>query len=267
MRHFLYYLPGLQTPPTEALIKSEGLAPSVGDGCRSRGTDSGPDSTAGQVVAPAGEAGIGYWPDRQTWMKCGSYWIGWENGKQPGPEDLKREELIEGEMVKMGDGREWLIPMIRSTIRGTCLPQGLVLNEEGEWSPRPMKVYQELSADAERLWEWFELAIVGDESLPTEADKDKIVQASTEELADIVCHAMSVNYKVARSEVSALGLLNDFTIVAACRAIVDWASLVKMGKALERQNAGKQEAPTSDTPSTDVGAKGSSPTISPPLPT
>ena len=267
MRHFLYYLPGLQTPPTEALIKSEGLTPSVGDGCRSRGTDSGPDSTAGQVIAPAGEAGIGFWPDRQTWMKCGGYWIGWENGKQPGPEDLKREELVEGEMVKMGDGHEWLIPMIRSTIRGTCLPQGHVLNEDGEWSARPMKVYQELSADAERLWQWFELEIVGDDSLPTDAEKDKIAPPSTQELADIVCHALSVNYKVGRADVSALGLLDDLTIISACRAIVDWASLVKMSMALKRQNAGKQEASTSDTPPIGVGAKDSCQTISPPLPT
>ena len=57
-----------------------------------------------QVAAVATE--LGFFPDRQTWVDCGEFWLGWETENPPGPDDLLRPRPVGGEGVALGDGRD-----------------------------------------------------------------------------------------------------------------------------------------------------------------
>lgn len=267
MKEFIYYIPALRTAPSEAALKEHGIMQCIGSGHRARGCDSGPDSTGGMIVAGPGESVIGFHPHRQTWSKAGNIWIGWENGQLPGPNELQRDELVEGHRITMGDKAEWLVPIVRSNARGTALPQSFLLNEAGEWSRRPMQVYQDLAGAAEKLWKWCVAEMLRHAGPSGENGQDDVEGPTSPQLADLVCRALAVNYKVGRWEVSILKLLDDRIIWTASKAIVDWPGLVEMAAAKAEESEGKGEASASDTLHIGAGAKDSSQPTSPALQT
>lgn len=64
-------------------------------------------------------------PDKQTWQDCGEYWIGYETANPPHPEMLLRSKTIAGYSYTLGDGREYLCPIVRRMAFQPMLPCSL----------------------------------------------------------------------------------------------------------------------------------------------
>ena len=198
----------------------------------------GPGGSEGCVLRAGGRGRLGYFPDRQRWVvgPGAEWWVGIEGVASP--EALERREIIDGHLVRLGDGNDWRIPVARSFIRGSALPHALVLGPDGEVVTEALPEYAALSAAVERI----ERAFLGQlgEGDPEEIDiKDGF---------RIAASALALNYRVGPAEVSFLRLLTTSNIRAVLEALVDVPTICEVA----REMAGKAEAPA------DTGAGSSS---------
>lgn len=196
MACFLYFLPGVDRCPSRAIDKlpdKSGLAEVLaGASWGSPDRCKGPGDVPGSLLAiePASSRGeaarpVTYNPENQQWIKVEpepgviTHWIGWYRDKTrcPRPADLEREEVIGGHVVKLGDGREWLIPVVHAPV--TNLPQSFFPTAEGTVL-RPVPQYQSLMDETAR---WYTLWSEGGGYIFSEA-------------FDFCCRLLAVNYRV-----------------------------------------------------------------------
>lgn len=133
--HFQIFIPGVSGSNPEHLVQV-GLETLT---TRAQFLDVaiGPEKKPGMLVGWIGgrTRTIGFHPDRQTWTPAiahtglpqGRYWFGVWNDSPPSPEDLQREYPYPGASVKLGDGRNWLLP------RAHELPCDMVRADDGSW--------------------------------------------------------------------------------------------------------------------------------------
>lgn len=124
MASFLYFVSGVTTPVTPALIEQYGL------GYAFTGT---PENSATNGNSPSGVPGCvfvdstrqegrtaGYHPDRQTWRELPAadnrppLWLGYWTDAKPTPAQLARTELLDGPELLLADGNRWQVPIVRS---------------------------------------------------------------------------------------------------------------------------------------------------------
>lgn len=194
MARFLYFLP--IDPPANWSGLPEGHVKDVlrGDpNCIIRGCLSGPTGEAGCVALASGddETAPGFYPDKQTW-RDGYPWgsLGWENDKLPGPEDLLRKDAVGGEPMALGDGREWLLPLLGPAWQE--LPGDLVDTPEGGCEVVMRESFKPLCKESE--WWWDTLRQLGGYQF--------------QRLANFVSDALATNYRVGWPEVGTLKLLS-----------------------------------------------------------
>ena len=227
MAGFLYYVPGADVV-TKADLPAD-LAAVIGKAAiESRGVTSGPDGNPGAVfLVPRGNS-IGYYPDKQTWHKCtDDRWVGWVTEDPPRPADLEREEVIGGHEVELG-GELYMIPVARSIVSGTSLPEALVLGPNGELVREALPQFAQISAAAERVWTEFQ----------READADDDAGISDRDAWQIAVDALALNYRLGIHEVSALRLLTTTTTPEVLGALVD---LPALAAAVEKRTAASGE--------------------------
>ena len=165
-----------------------------------------------QDVVCVGTGEVKYLGDRQEWRRveyegAGAWWLGWMKDAVPGPSDLVRETIVEGYPVRLRDGKDWLVPVARSYLVGTRLPQVLRLNPKGEVAGEVVPEYADLF---ERTCE-VAAAAYGEGKLEME-QKDAFA---------LVTDALSVNYRVYLAEVSELGLQDTAVRTQIMRALID----------------------------------------------
>lgn len=117
---FLYYLP---QHATDTISPQQIVAAGLGYAFENPGSKScnplhgaAPGGSGGAIIFdPARVQRHGYQPTLQTWQKHESagYWVGiWKDDK-PGPDDLQKAKPLSGTPVKLGDDREWIVPLAR----------------------------------------------------------------------------------------------------------------------------------------------------------
>lgn len=126
MAGFLLYIPGKDKPAAEheqQLWKDLGVWDFF-DTCGSQITTAskGPIGSGGIIVAPqcphrsdGTPATVGWYPDKQTWVALddpNGIHVGFYFDNKPKPKDLKRPRMFDGEMITLGDGNDWQIPII-----------------------------------------------------------------------------------------------------------------------------------------------------------
>ena len=186
----------------------------------------GPDgAAAGMVFAdpsvPAVD--VGYYPERQTWKKIPGLdaWLGRASAGAIGPEQLARTKQLRGELVALGDGNLWQIPIARAwtELDGdlrwyTALPQARKLDDAGKWT------VGEVLTKYAILWDyasaWFEERI----GLRVETPGTITLDFQGENEAFVA--ALAVNYRVAAFEVSELGLNTSDVLADVLDALIDW---------------------------------------------
>lgn len=245
MGQFLYLLPG--KGPAKALVENYGLADRIGPEPTPRGLPEGigikdgklchareeSDEEIEAVIVGLGKK-LGFFPEQQTWERVElpdvePYWIGWFTGDVPEPDGLVRDPIVNGHMVEMGDGKEWLIPIARSFREGvTCLPENLRMGASGELERHVKASYRAL----------FERA----SEIAGQAYNQGYFEIDEEEGFVLAVDALAVNYRVSIAEVNALGLMDTQTRHAVLRALIDGPTYEAIVKMLEDRNADKAAA-------------------------
>jgi hypothetical protein len=248
MYGLLYYIGGERNTIAAAELRAIGLdyAFDQGENVQARGVQHGPDGGRGLIVARTDQEDVGYYPARQRWVRllaaasgdaqpvCGQpcqadgearripVWVGMVTDRAaPGPEELARQELLDGHMIELLDGRRWLVPIARATVQSDGmlvarmnLPAPCVPDEQGRWRIGPvLPCWESLWRRAERVWDGLEAEI------EDEAEGGRQLTAS--EALDIAVAALRANYRIERGEAGLLGLLDQQRAMKICGALVD----------------------------------------------
>jgi hypothetical protein len=197
---FYYYFPQTVSRDVVAdFLAARFDAPAAANELR-RGPDDGPGVMYAQ--APADGARDVYRPDQQAWRRVGPVWIGWYHDAQPGPADLARPESFTAYPARLGDGREWRIPVARTFPAGCPLPDCLVMDEDGHVSRETLAAYAHLSRHADRVW-----SIVCRDNAIDSGDTTPVEPMSDREAFEICTDILAAAYRVGPEEIALLGLL------------------------------------------------------------
>ncbi len=154
--HYQIFIPKA-TGQNPQMLVDVGL-PDLASGADFMSGQEGPDESRDLGVFIAwqkpGHAGIGYQPQRQTWvpavprdsLEAGRYWVGFWNDSPITPGDLQRPYAKRGPMLQLGDGNQWRIPEINE------LPKDMILADDGSWKFEVQRQYHDLWLESQ---EWF----------------------------------------------------------------------------------------------------------------
>lgn len=255
----IYFFPGL--PERElsgprmnpAILKRYGLADTLGD--------LGPIREAVGVwplpgVGPSGGGGMlatafidgnpparmAYLKDQQTWVKVQNdpeLWIGLDNEQPPGPDDLVRSTTISGHPVKL-KGNEYQIPIIRSPISGTGLPEDMLYDPDGKFVVALQPRWQQLWDETGDVWD-----MLYSDDHPYSMDFSKIL--------DLSLKFIGVNYRYGRFEQAAMRLIdtNKNTWLQIFNAALDVPTLNEVAAAQKKSD----DQSGADILSTELGKK------------
>ena len=245
MRRFLYFIPGQTGAMISAEDQGKAKLSHLGRELETRGSK-GPDGAGGMLVGVSTPGPtISYAPDAQTWHKVAGVWVGYQNGEMPGPEDLARPDALPGGAVVLEDGNHWTVPIARSTVNDTTIPQTLGLDADGTMVTGPIARYKAIVDDAERVWnhychQWgFE-----------DAERVDITVAEAWEIAG---RALAQNYRLSGVEASVLGIFTTSNIKDVIEQLIDLPSLEAMQTAIEATQKKTELPATPDTSDTADG--------------
>jgi hypothetical protein len=214
---FIYFFPNRQSPLVRNQFTDADREHGVADVLRdaslaSLNTLKGPDGGSGLLVMidhkDFGAVNLNYDADKQNWAKVSDYmWIGYWQGKMPGPELLLRPKNIGGEEIEIND-QKWTIPICGP--QRHALPTTWRFNGSGEWSDHVSDDYRSLMVESEKTFE--ELRRSNDPGY----DHDSAIKRH----AAFCARMLTVNYHVGRYEISILGVLTDKSIVQIIRAAI-----------------------------------------------
>ena len=243
MAGFVYYIPEkTRSIGIEDVIQA-GLGHAFGprDGTSvtavevARGPDDGP---AGIVIGDPGcvePSLIGYYPDRQEWLKVPGTeaFVGWRPEQPPGPGDLARPNTLDGHDVRLGDGNRWLIPVARGLVEQDgelryviSVPTSTSIDENGNWtSGSVVGRYKPLWDLACRWWDAVGRSLVEDDH-----DDSQTVRFNFDGLNDAALDVLATNYRVGKAEVAALGLFDSRCVYEVMNAVVDMPAIMAFFK-------------------------------------
>ncbi len=212
MSQFLYYIPGGTGHGAD--LDDFGIS-HVGDGCTvdMRGVNGGPDKDVGFIAKPVGEGKLGYYPDEQTWwpvFKRGDeppVWLGMYTDAPPAPRELLKKHPVNGVDLELGDGNVWHVPEVMDLFGAPKLPIRYQLDPQGRETQTIMPRYIDAAekVEAHRHWWWNET------QRQRRGETENLYRRNVEDLIETCVAVLSVNYRVTRAEVMALGLLTTDT--------------------------------------------------------
>lgn len=240
MAGLFYYLPGCAKPTAdEADLKALGLGHAItSKGLTSLRVDQGPDQGKGLIVVPEWHGAPR--PHRHAegteWRKGtdGKWWVGYVNDSRPEPMDLVRSQVYDGQVVRLRDGREWIIPRCHAVLedRPITLPRVLDLDASATtWQARPAPEFEALCVDAYGIWSCY-------------ISQENDLEAS--EQIRIAVDALGANYRIGPVEAALLQLLGTQEIGKILRAMIDADEIER--RAIEI--AKKKASPLPDTSNT-----------------
>jgi hypothetical protein len=236
---FLYYIPDRTNAPPE-LLASLGIASVLGCSPTFGYIDSGPGGSGGVLVAASVGAatplcyktdGWRWIPRREPANDAGSpgkvlFYLGVPT-PAPGPCDLARGEMLEGNPVALADGNEWVIPIGRFYDGGTPLGRRITLDADGNDTLTVLASRKVLWDAACETWEKFVT-----QHIPAEPDISDRPDSGMTLLRgkQIASACLAANYRLGEFEVSALGLLSTDNIRPALSVLIDLASFEELLK-------------------------------------
>jgi len=183
-----------------------------------------------------------------VWTKSfnGEYFIGYDPDDPPTEKELARETQLRGHRVKLLDGGEWLIPVVRLIEGGSALPKRIILGAKGEVVEEAMSEYVEFANQVEKLWS---------DSLKVAGKLEGEYELTEGERVRLVYDALTWNYRVGVEEINALGLIGDQVIRYIYEAMLDGPTLQAIIKQLEQDKKKESGVNTPAGCSTAAGAK------------
>lgn len=213
MAPFIYFIPG---PYSDDRIEDLGLDDRLVDGLNvpvHRNDVCSADNLFGKTgtLIWQGESRVPYQPDDQAWREhpTEDYWVGYDLGDPPGPEDCMRgsEMDLVGRPVPLGDGNTWMVPVALDADGECPLPRTYDVDDEtGEIVHRPQRKYDDIRKTAAEL---ADLAR-NNRELPEE------------KAATVSVDALKINYRLELLECCMLELLSDEAVMGICFTLIDW---------------------------------------------
>lgn len=228
------------------------------------GCGNGPDGAYGVIIADdrhtAGKQ-IGYYPDAQRWVKlpgikpekstleekAGELWVGCWKDSPPTPEQLQREQMLDGHWVMLGDGQRYMSPVARRLQEQAGqltffnpLPKRIRFDDDGNpITDEVLGPYAALWPYAEKWWEQWRsvISVKAVENAEDRGEPIEIVVPFEEQAAAALC-AITTNYRVGMGECNLLGLLTEESMGAVLGALIDLPTLKDYAKKNTRQTAG-----------------------------
>ena len=229
---FIYFLKGKQSATKKELVDvglsvySEAGEAGCAFGIKSVRTTKGPDGNSGVMCAfpPNGRDNAKIditFNENQIWRDAGKYMVGYDKNHKPKPKDLERGEVFGGYGLTLGDGNQWVIPVVRRINGDSALPSRLKFDATtGGWIKGDvMPVYKKLFNLTCELFD--RIKGVAEQS---DDDSEEVYLSKGGELA---CGALSVNYFVGPQEIDLLGLLTTNNISDILRAAMDWQAVIE----------------------------------------
>lgn len=229
MASFLYYIPGapilMGGANAAEWIAKAGLTETLGEPehLASQSLKQGPDGGPGCLfVVKRDDAPLAlrYAPGEQTWAEYGGFWLGYATGDKPGPDDLIREESCRGYWVKLGDKRNWLVPVARLFFGGTTLPCSIGWDANGSEVRRVLPEYEELRRQANAVYD----AALEDMKAGQETPVD----------SGFALQVLGVNYHVGKAEATALSLFTDHSMKCLRNAAIDFPTFMRVVDELKK---------------------------------
>lgn len=146
MAAFLYFVAKQDLPVTRAKLDAWGLGYAF-DGVPHHAASSGPGDQRGVLLCdqPRLDPQVpSYRPEEQQWRKVPTngddarpeIHVGYYHEARPTIEDLVREEMLPGESVRLCDGQEWHVPLVRQVFSdgssSSALPAYLDIDDDGQ---------------------------------------------------------------------------------------------------------------------------------------
>lgn len=196
MTQFAYYIPNESVGPSDERLEALGLSLVLPTSRAANVVTGGPDGANGVIVSADVDSAY-YRPESQRWERVGDYWIGMSRIDRPSPNDLRRDELIPGEQVKLADGSVWLCPTWRLLPRTYSM-----FVEPGNWP-----------ITARYRWLEQRAALVMDAKLGESVmtDRDAMV---------IAVECLRVNYRVWLPEMSLLESIDSTSAVKILECLI-----------------------------------------------
>lgn len=230
MAGFILYFPGLASQEqkiTGPWIERAGLQELFLDSQPDWFSLAGPDGKQAAACVwfdprkPETIPGMVYNPEQQDWFllpgqRPSPVWLGIEKARPPRPEDLLRKETLDSKLVKMADGQLWGLPTAH------LLPR--VLGMDGR---RIHPRYADYLAHAESALRWL--------SRPDGSYGWMVSAEDEREAFDLVCRALSHNYRLCPAVVDCLGLVSDYCLFAALAVIVEGDALMRTLLGLQKK--------------------------------
>jgi len=209
MADFLYFAPGRRQVKLDE-ARELGLGYAFDSNPAPCQVSDGPiPGRGGGVVLCRSTSRIGYFAERQTWLPMvgnPDVWVGMWTDAPPTPEELARDPMIDGEMVQLEDGRQWLVPKARlweeddgGLVWSHNLPTSITVDPDtaelvrGDVRPRYRK-----------LWE---MALAYDE-----ARRRAAAGGQTEwrfNLAELAALTLQANYRIYETELVLLDVFDE----------------------------------------------------------
>ena len=246
MAGYLLYIPGARGADPEHLA-NVGLA--------ELGTDRLPEF-ADCLAGPDGQQGLlAFWHvggqsppvntllynwrpaprDKRTGLAAKRFYLGILAGEQILPQDIQRDVLRSGYWVQAADKQRWQIPAAEQ------LPHQHGLDEEGEFVRLPAAAFRTFWEQSRQYAVQFFKACDQLELLQAtlrQAPEETEIEFTIAQTWDFCCQALSINYRLAPSLVSLLGLIDDDTMSAIVKAAIDLPVLLEVKREKKRERVG-----------------------------
>lgn len=182
----------------------------------------GPDGKQGYFMAAPGLHRVhGVNLQEQTWVDCGTHWLGWDKQALPKPEQLQRKKIVAGRDATLNDGNLWHCPTIRK-VEGGAISCGLprVIQRFGDSVTSTVKpMYANVWGVAAAAWDSF--AAGG---------------TTVGQFIDYSCCFLGVNYRISHNEASALQLLDEDSMTEIVSVALDVEAITEMVSGLKKKD-------------------------------
>lgn len=205
--NFLYFVPDRGTVSLE-VANEIGVGYAFERSPTSRAC-AGPNGAHGVVFSCCEPQHVRYESDRQDWRTLpknpAGVYVGYWSDHKPTPDCLQREIMISGEVLRLNDGHDWLMPKARlfdeSLAWAPNLPTVLDFNDDGTM------IYGDIQPKYRELWE---LAIQYDDAYVNAWAEDGKGTSQIEaiDVVGLASMAVAVNYRVSKIELAMLGVLD-----------------------------------------------------------
>lgn len=228
-----YFLPNVfrqQLVPggklSTSLVAARGLEPIFGDVTDVAAqvslleiSGAGPGDKSGTLLVPLAPGcevpkHLGYHPAFQTWHDEGDFWIGFDKESPPAPEDLARGKQITGYKMRLGDGQEWVIPILRRPDDSSELPSAFAFAAGGQVTQAVRPQYRELWEASAEICQWFV--------------EGTLIEAARSRLAELVTwcvRILGVNYRFDCTLQNHLGVIGNEEWASILCYAIDWPTV------------------------------------------